>query len=106
MRFNLLPTTDVPQLAESLVSLLKKPTMPSADHVIALDLEALGVDLGSVPIDEILDCRRENRDAYRKYARQLRLTLHDLCLMPPDVQTLKLEMHSPKTAAVLRSSGT
>jgi hypothetical protein len=89
--FDLLPATDVPQLVESLVGLLKRPTMPSADHVIALDLEAVGVDLGSVAIDEILDYRKENRDAYRKYARQLRLVLHDLSLMPPDVQALKLE---------------
>jgi len=89
--FELLPATDAPQLVESLVGLLKKPTMPSADHVIALDMEAVSVDLGSVPIDEILDYRRENRSAYRSYARQLRLTLHELSLMPADVQSLKLE---------------
>jgi hypothetical protein len=89
--FDLLPATDAPQLVGSLLTLLKKPTMPSVDHVIELDMEAVGVDLGSVPIEEILNYRNENRGSYRRYARQLRLTLHDLSLMPPDVQELKLE---------------
>jgi hypothetical protein len=39
--------------------------MPSAAHVISLDMQAVGVDLGSVPIDEILSFRTENREAYR-----------------------------------------
>jgi hypothetical protein len=89
--FDLLPATDVPQLVESLHGLLGKPNMPSADHVIALDMEAVGVDLGSVPIEHILAYRKGNREAYRTYARTLRLAIHELSLMPPDVQELKLE---------------
>ena len=65
--------------------------MPSAEHVIALDMQAVGVDLASVPIDEILSFRKENRDLYREYTRQPRLTIHELSLMPPDVQELELE---------------
>jgi len=89
--FELHPATDVPRLVAALSELLSEPAMPSAAHVISLDMQAVGVDLGSVPIDEILSFRAENREAYRMYARNLRLCIHDLGLMQPQEQHALLE---------------
>ena len=63
--FELLPATDVPQLVGALSELLAKPTMPSAEHVISLDMHTVGVDVSSVPIEEILSFRAENQETYR-----------------------------------------
>jgi hypothetical protein len=89
--FELLPATDRPLLVSALAELLSQRVMPSAEHVISLDMQAVGVDLGSVPIDEILSYRAENRELYRKYARQLKQTVHELSLMPSDIQDSALE---------------
>ena len=43
--------------------------MPSAPHVVALDLETISVDLRLVPMDEVLGFRKENLKEYRKYIR-------------------------------------
>jgi hypothetical protein len=59
---------------------------PLGAYVISLDMQAVGVDLGSAPIDEILSFRAENHEAYRKYARNLRRCIHDLGLMQPQEQ--------------------
>ncbi len=75
----------------ALSELLSKPGMPSAEHVVSLDMQAVGVDLGSVPIDEILSFRAENREAYRKYSRNLRLCIDDLGRMRPQEQQALLE---------------
>jgi hypothetical protein len=75
----------------ALSELLSRPAIPSAAHVIALDMQAVGVDLGSVPIDEILSFRAENREAYRKYSRNLRLCIDDLGRMQPQEQQALLE---------------
>ena len=89
--FELLPATDRPVLVNALAELLAQRPMPSAEHVISLDLQAVGVDLAAVPIDEILSFRQENRKLYREYTRRLRTTIHELSLMPPDAQNLALE---------------
>jgi len=66
------PATDRPQLVEALEGILTVPGSPSKGHVVALDLQTVGVDLGRVPIDEVLAFRRENSKEYRAYARALR----------------------------------
>jgi hypothetical protein len=46
--------------------------MPSAGHVVARDLETVGVDLGPVPLDEVLEFRAAHGDEFQRYARDLR----------------------------------
>lgn len=41
-------------------------------YTLHRDLEDVGVDLSPVPLDEILDFRREHGGDYRSYARELR----------------------------------
>jgi len=98
--FELLPATDVPLLVGALSELLAKPMMPSAEHVISLDVQSVGVDVGSVPIDEILSFRAENREAYRKYARNLRLCIHELGLMAPQDQKLLLDQRQEEITSL------
>jgi hypothetical protein len=46
------PVTDRPQLVGALTEILSVSDAPSSGHVVASDLETVGVDLGSVPFDE------------------------------------------------------
>lgn len=89
--YELLPATDRPLLVNALTELLSQKQLPSAERVISLDLQAVGVDLGSIPIDEILSFRVEHREVYRNYTRQLKLTVHELGKMDADTQQIALE---------------
>lgn len=61
---------------------MRLPSLPSAGHVVSLDLAAIGVDLSAVPLDEILEFREQHGSEYRSYARDLRATLHELSALP------------------------
>jgi len=75
-------TTD--QLAVSgLISTLSLSRMPSAGHVVMLDMETVTLNLEAVPLDEVLAFRQEHGDAYRDYARDLRRTIAQLSPLPP-----------------------
>ena len=76
------PATDRPQLIGALNEVLSVPSAPSSGNVVASDLETVGVDLGAVPIDEVLAFRRENLKAHRAYARAVRKFVGDLSRMP------------------------
>lgn len=75
---DLQPVTDRPQIQEALTEMLGLPSMPSAGHVVSLDLTAVGVDLESVPLDEVLAFRRQHGGEYRKYARDLRRFVREI----------------------------
>lgn len=72
------PTTSAQEPAAALINTLKMEQMPSAGHLVALDLEAVTVDLSRVPLDELLDFRKQHAAEFRAYARQLRSTLIQL----------------------------
>ena len=78
---DLYPATDRPEIQSGLRELLSLPTIPSAGHVVSLDLQAVGVNLSSVPLDAVLDYRREHLLDYRRYARNIRQFVRDLSLM-------------------------
>ncbi len=84
------PATDQHRVAEALREFLSLPAMPSAGNVVATDLETVGVDLGAVPIDEILSYRTEHGDAYRVYARTIRKFVRDVSLLPANDRTAAL----------------
>ncbi len=85
------PATDRPQLVAALDELLSVPTLPSAGHVISLDLQTVGVDLSMEPIDEILDFRKAHLDDYRAYARAVRGFVRELGLLPEDDRARALQ---------------
>jgi hypothetical protein len=79
---DLSPATDRPELIQALTELLSLPNLPSAGHVVALDLATVGVDLSAVPIDEVLDFRAEHLTAHRQYVRAVRQFVRELSLLP------------------------
>jgi hypothetical protein len=52
--------------------------MPSAGHVVALDLEQVSLNLDLVTLDEALDFRAQHREAYTAYRRDLQRVLWEL----------------------------
>jgi hypothetical protein len=69
---DLLPTTNGPGVKDVFERYLTLPPMPSRGRVISFDLDAVSIDLDAVPLDEVLAFRDENRDAYRRYMKNLR----------------------------------
>jgi hypothetical protein len=84
--FELLPATDQPQVHRALTELLELPSMPSAGHVVALDLQEVGIDLGPIPLDEVLDFRKQHGSMYRAYVRELERFIHEVAALPTDEQ--------------------
>jgi hypothetical protein len=76
------PATDNPRLVEALSELLAIKSAPSTAAVISFDLAIVGVNLGPVPIDEVLDFRRENLKLHRRYCLSVRKFAVELSLMP------------------------
>jgi hypothetical protein len=70
--FDLHPTTNGGNAREAVRSFLELPAMPSRHDVIAFDLATASVDLESVPLDEVLDFRRQHRTEFRDYMVDLR----------------------------------
>jgi len=71
MGLTLHPATDRSRIHEALKDILRLPSMPSAGHVVSSDIEAVGIDLGPVPLDEVLDFRKAHGAQYRRYAEDL-----------------------------------
>lgn len=86
----LCPVTDRPELHRALAELVGLPSLASAAHVVSLDLQVVGVDLSDVPIDEVVAYRREHRERYRQFTRNLRNFVHRTVDAPADGQYSEL----------------
>jgi hypothetical protein len=75
------PTMSNQDVVESLMHTLALPASPSVGHVVAFDLQAVGLNLETVPLDEVLAFRREHGDPYRAYARNVRQYVAELALL-------------------------
>jgi hypothetical protein len=80
------PTTNRAEAIDALTETLALDPLPSAGHVIALDLQNVAVDLASVPLDEVLAFRRDHGGAYRAYMRHLRGFLAQLAVIAEPVE--------------------
>jgi hypothetical protein len=69
---NLHPASNAPRVDEGLRALLEADVMPSRGNVVGFDLETVGVDLEAVPLDELIDYRREHHAEHHEYMRNLR----------------------------------
>jgi hypothetical protein len=78
------PATTSFDAIEDLIRVLSLPVSPSAGHIVTLDLEAVGVNLATVPLDEVLEFREQHGTAYRAYARNVRRQVAELGLLAPD----------------------
>lgn len=75
---NLHPTTNGDTADEAIRSFLELPPMPSRQDVISFDLATASVDLDIVPLDEILDYRRQYGEEHRNYMVSLRRFIVDI----------------------------
>lgn len=66
------PATNTDSAGEVLSSFFNLKPMASRGHVISFDLETVSVDLDSVPLDDVLGFRTENKTLYRGYMTELR----------------------------------
>ena len=78
---DLQPTTDRKEVLGGLTQFLSAPQLPSEGAVVSSDLEVVGVDLASVPLDEILDYRAQHGEAHRRYARNVRQFVRTLSVL-------------------------
>jgi hypothetical protein len=72
------PTTSDSRAMVDLLATLKRPTLPSASHVVAPDLEAVTLDLSRVPLNEVLAFRAQYGRDHRSYINRLRAFMVDL----------------------------
>ena len=86
----LLPATDRADILGGLTDLLSSPVMPSAGSVVSSDLEVVGVNLSSIPLDEILDYRSQHLDEHKSYAREIRRFVRELSLLDPDERMMAM----------------
>ncbi len=78
---DLQPGTDRPDIVAALNELLSLPELPSSGNVVSFDLMTVGVDLAPMPMEEILDFRRQHSEEYRAYARNIKAFVRELSLM-------------------------
>lgn len=89
---NLNPVTDRFQLVGSLSELLSINSNPSSGKVINFDLNTVSVDLGAIPIDEVLDFRAQNIDEFKKYQQNCKSFAYELSRMSTDERLVKFEL--------------
>ncbi len=89
--FDLAPATDHPSLVRALEELLSLPSEPTAGHVVSFDLQTVGADLGSFPIDEIVAFRKEHYRDHRAYVLAVKQFVRELSEMPEEEQALEFE---------------
>lgn len=57
---------------------------------MTLDLETVGVNLGAVPLDEVLEFREQHGAVYKAYARNVRHLIAELGPLAPDEREILL----------------
>ena len=66
------PATNGPRSLEAIRSFLELAPMPSRQDVVSFDLAAASIDLTVVPLDEVLDFRKQAHAEHRAYMLNLR----------------------------------
>jgi hypothetical protein len=76
------PATDQPRLVDTLEELLSIDASASEGSVVSFDMNAVGVDVSSVPLDEVLDFRNQNYARLQQYRGNVRLFAAELSALP------------------------
>ena len=87
------PATDRVDLLDALNELTGEPDGASqlSGGVVSFDMAMVGVDLSRVPIDEVLDFRRQHYSLHRDYRLLVRQFARELAAMPPDERVAAFE---------------
>lgn len=65
------PTTNYPEAIRDLIGTLSRHRLPSAGHVVTLDLEAVTLNLEDVSLDDVLEFRESHSSQHKAYLRDL-----------------------------------
>lgn len=76
--FDLYPSTDRDQLHRMVKDCGGEINVSEVCKVVATDIEAAGIELGSVPVDEIVAFRREHRELLNRYRLGLMAAAEEL----------------------------
>ena len=86
------PATDQEDIVAALHGILEPESAPpAASDVVSFDMNRVGVNLNRVPMDEVLDFRKENYGKHRDYILSVRKFARELSLMPLDEREAKFE---------------
>ena len=98
----LCPVTDQWDLVYALEEILATrvaPT-PSVGDIVSFDVGVVGVDLGSVPLNEILDFRRQYYGAHKQYRQSILKFAQELSLMEVEDRDVALEQRQEELDAM------
>ena len=93
MGLTLSPATDQPRLVDALQEIIANPdaSCPKLGDIVSFDMAMVGVDLGDVPMEEILDFRKQNYSQHRDYSLAVRKFARELSLMQPEERLASFE---------------
>lgn len=92
MNAELSPVTDRPMVVQALAQMLAQKVIPSTGSVVAFDLATVSVDVGSIPIDEVLSFRNENLSSYRRYSLSVRKFAQELSKMSDEERSTAFDL--------------
>jgi hypothetical protein len=75
------PVTNGRGAIEAFEHLADLAPMPSRGQLVSMDFEVVSVDLDSVPLDDVLEFKRENGREHRRYMENLRTFALELSLL-------------------------
>lgn len=93
------PATDQKHVIRALNEILLEPDplgSSAVGDVVSFDIAEVGVDLGPVPMDEILDFRQQNYRQHRDYIQSVRDFARELSGIPLDERKVKFEQRQEK----------
>lgn len=101
--YDLHPTTSGNHAEERVRSFLQLPAMPSRQDVVHFDLLTASIDLENVPLDEVLDFRRQYGAEHRDYLLNLRAFVAEVSMAEPGDRARLLEQRQEELSEQARS---
>lgn len=92
MDAELSPVTDRPIAVAALAEMLSHKVIPTTGSVVAFDMATVSVDVGSIPIDEVLSFREENIASYRRYSLSVRKFAQELSKMSDEERATSFDL--------------
>ena len=97
---DLSPATDRPELVEALGEFVSISSPPTVHDIVAFDMNAVGVDLKSVPINEVVAFRKEHYSQHRKYSKCARNFVSELGEIDPKDRNLAFEARQEELESI------
>ena len=93
------PATDQKDVVDVLRGILEPESAPPVvADVVSFDVNRVGINLNGVPMDEVLDFRRENYCQHRNYIQSVRDFARELSFLPLSEREVKFEQRQEELA--------